>query len=138
MALQTSGPISFADLQGQYGGANPININEYYRVGSYVVTQVLVDSGVRWNLSSDYWAHNQSNVNLVTIRIYNSTTIQDALIGNVSSWSSGGFNYYRITYIGATSGYYFYSIRRTYYSARNTLVPSSGTVSMNQYYGGTN
>lgn len=36
MALQTSGAISLLDIQNEFGGSNPININEYYRGGAYV------------------------------------------------------------------------------------------------------
>lgn len=36
MALPTSGPISFSQLQAEFGGANPISLSEYYRGGSYV------------------------------------------------------------------------------------------------------
>lgn len=36
MALQTSGSISLNDIQTEFGGSNPININEYYRGGAYV------------------------------------------------------------------------------------------------------
>ena len=31
MALPTSGPLSFADVQTEFGGTNPIGMNEYYR-----------------------------------------------------------------------------------------------------------
>lgn len=34
MALQTSGAISLADIQAEFGGSNPIGINEYYGVGT--------------------------------------------------------------------------------------------------------
>lgn len=30
MALQSSGPISLGDIQGEFGGSNPISISEYY------------------------------------------------------------------------------------------------------------
>ena len=36
MVLQTSGAISLNDIQGEFGGSNPININEYYRGGANV------------------------------------------------------------------------------------------------------
>lgn len=36
MALQASGAISLNDIQTEFGGSNPIGINEYYRDGSYV------------------------------------------------------------------------------------------------------
>lgn len=34
MPLQSSGPISFANIQTEFGGTNPIGINEYYLNGS--------------------------------------------------------------------------------------------------------
>ena len=36
MALQSSGTITMAQIQTEFGGSNPISINEYYRGGSYV------------------------------------------------------------------------------------------------------
>lgn len=36
MALQSSGAISLLDIQNEFGGSNPIGINEYYRGGAYV------------------------------------------------------------------------------------------------------
>ena len=36
MSLPVSGPISLLNLQEEFGGTNPIAINEYYRGGAYV------------------------------------------------------------------------------------------------------
>lgn len=36
MALPASGQLSFSQLQGEFGGANPISFSEYYRGGAYV------------------------------------------------------------------------------------------------------
>lgn len=36
MPLQTSGTISLANIQTEFGGANPIAISEYYAGGTYV------------------------------------------------------------------------------------------------------
>ena len=75
MALPNSGSISLADIQTEFGGSNPIGLNEYYRNGSYVTpnntnvpTSGLIDfndfygsetatfiaaSGERWSNPSD-------------------------------------------------------------------------------------
>lgn len=45
MALQTTGPISFQDIQGEFGGSNPIAINEYYRGGGAVPISAPAGSG---------------------------------------------------------------------------------------------
>lgn len=36
MTLPTSGPLSLADIQTEFGGTNPIGLNEYYAGGTYV------------------------------------------------------------------------------------------------------
>lgn len=36
MAMPSSGAINFGQLQTEFGGSNPIGINEYYRSGTYV------------------------------------------------------------------------------------------------------
>lgn len=36
MTLQSSGAISLSDIQTEFGGSNPIGLNEYYAGGSYV------------------------------------------------------------------------------------------------------
>jgi len=36
MALQSSGKISFSQIQGEFGGSNPISLSEYYRGGGLV------------------------------------------------------------------------------------------------------
>ena len=36
MAIPTSGSVSLGDLQTEFGGTNPIEIDEYYRGGTYV------------------------------------------------------------------------------------------------------
>ena len=36
MALPTSGPLSLTDIQGEFGGSNPISLSEYYAGGGLV------------------------------------------------------------------------------------------------------
>lgn len=36
MALPSSGPLAFTNIQTEFGGTNPIGLNEYYRGGPYV------------------------------------------------------------------------------------------------------
>lgn len=40
MPLPQSGPISLANIQTEFGGANPIALSEYYKGGSYVSSYV--------------------------------------------------------------------------------------------------
>jgi len=50
MPLPSSGPLSFSDLQSQFGGTNPISLSEYYRGGGFVtntaVNNTIPTSGV--------------------------------------------------------------------------------------------
>ena len=36
MTLPSSGPLSLSDIQGEFGGSNPVAISNYYAGGSYV------------------------------------------------------------------------------------------------------
>ena len=36
MGLPSSGALAFSSIQSQFGGSNPISLNEYYRNGSFV------------------------------------------------------------------------------------------------------
>ena len=36
MPLPSSGPLSLNDIQGEFGGSNPISLSEYYAGGSFV------------------------------------------------------------------------------------------------------
>ena len=36
MALQSSGPISNGDVQGEFGGSNPASLSEYYSAATGV------------------------------------------------------------------------------------------------------
>lgn len=36
MAIPASGPLSLSDIQTEFGGSNPISLNEYYAGGAYV------------------------------------------------------------------------------------------------------
>ena len=45
MALQTSGAISFAQVQAEFGGSYPASMNEYYQGGSYVPTTASFGKG---------------------------------------------------------------------------------------------
>ena len=38
MALQSSGLITLAQIQAEFGGSNPISLSEYYRNGAYVTS----------------------------------------------------------------------------------------------------
>ena len=36
MAVKSSGPLSFSEIQSELGGSNPISLSEYYKNGSII------------------------------------------------------------------------------------------------------
>ena len=52
MALQTSGPISLLNVQNEFGGSNPIGMNEYYGADSGVPTSGAIGLNAFYGKSS--------------------------------------------------------------------------------------
>jgi hypothetical protein len=46
MTLPASGPLTFAQIQTEFGGTNPIGLNEYYRGGIYVSSGIPQNANV--------------------------------------------------------------------------------------------
>jgi len=147
MTLQTSGAISFSQLQSEYGGSNPISLSEYYRGGSYVPTTISQAAG-SWSSylgdTSNTWDFGIWR----TIR-WNGTQVNSTTDQNLStSYSAGGYDYERGTqWDSFVTGGKFpvttirYRIRRRTSATTitvNTDVPSSGTIDMADFYGGRN
>lgn len=157
---------NMANIQSALGGSNPISLSEYYRGGSYVPTTRTVSTTVRDPSSGDYYNRgaygNSINTGFInaTIPGYGTYTLigwfgtilnNNAWItGTYSSWSQGGYTYYRGTYRTTyytnngygTETWLLYGIYRTYPSTTtvsiNTGVPSSGSISIGQLYGAEN
>ena len=156
--LHTSGAISFSQLQSHFGGGNPIYMSEYYRNGSYVPSIYTVTTTTTtttrspgsgsnysvWNGSSGYeWRV----IGTSSTQIYwGSSTITTGASSSATSYTSGGWTYYRSTFVVQNYSIYRYRIYRqqtttstsTTTTNINTGIPSSGTISMNQFYGGQN
>ena len=157
MALQTSGAISFSQMQTEFGGANPIALSEYYKNGSYVPSTIggpagswgsyitptttyrwqvlwsgssLVSLQLKWNGTTVYSTTTQSNANLTQ---FNGVSSYDYGRGTLYS-TSGGTKESPIT----TK---LYKIRRRTTASSQTVnasIPTSGIISMNNMYGGRN
>ena len=157
MALQTSGVIDFGQLQSEFGGSNPIGINEYYRGGSYVPSTIggpagswgsyitptttyrwqvlwsgssLVSLQLKWNGTTVYSTTTQSNANLTQ---FNGVSSYDYGRGTLYSTSGGNKGDPLTTKL--------YKIRRRTTASSQTVnasIPTSGIISMNNMYGGRN
>ena len=60
MALQSSGPISLADIQTEFGGSNPIGLNEYYGVDTGIPSSGQISIGDFYGATNTPWAPTQS------------------------------------------------------------------------------
>lgn len=133
--LQTSGAISLSEVQSVFGGSNPISMSEYYRGGANVPS---TGSGSysAWYGQYDpsYYVTDWGDI------VWNNTYI-GAFAANATSATFGGYTYQ----MGALWDYVFgkytsilyYEVRRAQTSVSiNTGIPSSGTISMSQFYGG--
>lgn len=108
MALQTSGAISLANVQTEFGGVNPISISEYYgKVAGIPASGTISLSHfygkskiIREPESGEYydsrnkWVYNiEENTVDVIYNAYAYTFYQ----GNINSVNFGGYTYYRGT-----------------------------------------
>lgn len=150
MALQTSGPISLSQVQSEFGGSNPISMSEYYRGGANVPTTVGSSAGsyssYQGNISTYYWS-DTANSGTVSLR-WNGSNV-GGFVSSATTYTTGGYQYQKGTLFTSDSGgggkgepttYYYRIRRRTVGSSTtvNTSIPASGTISMNQFYGGRN
>ena len=55
MVLQSSGAISLNDIQNEFGGSNPIGINEYYSVASGIPSSGTISLNQFYGTSADTW-----------------------------------------------------------------------------------
>ena len=150
MTLQSSGAISLAQVQTEYGGSNPISFNEYLRNGTYVNVYgpiKYVNSGSnrfywwrRTDLGTEGMYYNSSSQIAATTSSSNWTQFSY----NASSVTIGDFIYERSTqqsdyYIGAPIYQWLphWAVRRKYIGSANNNIPTSASnMGMNDFYGG--
>ena len=153
MALQSSGAISLSDIQTEFTGANPIGMNEYYKNGTYVPSSVGGAAGswgsyvtptttYRWQV---LWA---GTILLSTQLKWNGTTVYSSTTDSTSTQFDGvsGYDYGKGSLYSTSGGTKndpfttkVYYIRRRTTATNETVnanIPPSGTISMNQFYGG--
>ena len=138
MTLQTSGAISLSQVQAEFGGSNPISMSEYYRGGANVPTSITsagAYSGYQGSLYTYYWD------DFGTV-VWNGSTVGN---NKFSNFTAGGFEYDQGSFFTSTGGgkggpsNLYYTVRRRTAGSLttvNTSIPASGTISMNQFYGG--
>lgn len=144
MALPSSGAISLLALQNEYGGSSPISLSEYYRNGAYVPNSITStvrepSSGEYYTNGSYMWVCYAGTAN-ETILLYWAGADLGAPYGFYTSVTIGGYTYYRGSFRETTKipSWDYYGIYRTSSSTIyvNQSVPTSGTISLSNFYGG--
>ena len=142
MTLQSSGAITLAQVQTEYGGSNPVSMNEYYRDGSYVDSTGAYTAYDYDLTGSDatYWVFVDTGGNDTSIFWNNSAVATFDGNSGTTNHTAGGYEYNRGTLQHTEGGGYAPTVR--YYEVRrrqtgiNSSVPTSGTISMDDFYGG--
>ena len=141
MTLQSSGAISFSQLQTEYGGANPIGLNEYYR-NRDLVNEYELYSQYSTDVPRFYWWR---RTDLGTAGFYYNSTNQigSTYAGDFNDGETtaqiGDFYYARWTLVYTGTNLQRWRIKRKYAGSANYNGPQNNSglsISMNDFYGG--
>jgi hypothetical protein len=121
MAIPASGPLALTDIQTEFGGSNPIGLNEYYAGGSYVPagtsgTYGAVPSSGAISIQNFYGTSNGYANWIITFT--NGGSASNNPIGNCSAVDSSGNLYLTgVAYDGDPTysgwGWYFVKTKQT-------------------------
>jgi hypothetical protein len=102
MTLQASGAISLGDIQTEFGGSNPIGLNEYYRNGPYVSgTQEIVGTASNvsytrslngttgWDGGGVFWRYYENGNGILPTQINNAAWFYAHRFWTDQAWTSG-------------------------------------------------
>lgn len=149
--LQSSGPISIGDIANLFGGFG--SLSNYYRGGAYIPATKPVTvfepagggfiySGFPYDSNPPtQWVHNDSGADkysftyLSTSLFWSGVNVASFVDASATSFTVGGFTYHKDP--GANWAQFRWRIRRTSVTNQNinTGIPSSGTISLSQFYG---
>ena len=157
MTLQTSGSISFEDIESEFGGGNPVSINDYYRGGPYVPSSITTSTVVREPSSGENyiknnvcWRRHSGDNYDRTIVFWGDQEIYQSSDNTSTSVVINGKTYYKGTYrekdFIPLSSYNparyidYYGIYRssegTTTTSVNGNIPTSGQITLSDFYGG--
>ena len=125
MAISSSGAVSFANIQTEYGGSNPISINEYYNGGSLV----------KANTSST------ANSSTIAQSTYSITSGKSSYTQRFNGWAHSSLFASGQTYAGfsspgtQTESGSIAKITGADLTGNSGAIPSSGTIDINKFRG---
>lgn len=116
MTLQSSGAISLADVQTEFGGSNPIGINEYYGVAAGVPASGTISlndfygkAANNWNWATFYqMGYRDARGGQTSTDSYNGNIVTPGAVNSPvtflinTSASTGGGSVYLYLYIGGS------------------------------------
>ena len=142
--LQSSGPISILNLHNFFPNpAAGLTMSNFYRGGGRVPATKTVRepaSGELYQFHVTFWYTASDNYRLF-LKWGNTWVLWDvAGAGNATSYSVGGYTYFRGNLNYDNTGYggdgtRGYGIWRTSIASINGSIPSSGQISLSQFYG---
>ena len=145
--LQSSGAISINDIKTLFGGPTSPSMSNYYKGGAYIPATKTVSEGPFYLRTGGpgqyYWSNTNNFINDVTEVLWNldtydkyySPTFSIPRDNNLTSYTTGGFTYLRGTLQLDSGGTQAYQVSRTSSVTINPNVPSSGVISLSQFYG---
>ena len=156
MALQATGPISFSQVQTEFGGVDPIYFSEYYKDGptGYVTSTIGSEPGAwgSWTTSTGYLynMHNILNTGVNYWIIYENgggpvgTNLQldsnnMVVVGSYQYERAQSHYSYYIPSKGNADSYYSYHYRKRAASTQITVnvnIPTADEISMSNMYEG--
>lgn len=161
MAMPTNSAtqsISFLQMQTEFGGSSPIGMGEYYRSGSYVPNTVSrrLTSWTQYSFDLNEESVAQSDggaYGAIQVWHFNGGIVFVGAGASTQVSGTNGYGYKRGTYMSSlytaedtknnvpAFTTYYYKIQQWQYNwesvSANQSVPTSGTMSMLQFYGGT-
>lgn len=136
--LQSSGAISIANLNSFFPGSGT-SMSNFYRGGGRVPTTKTVTTVTREPTSGEFY--NRSNTFFANGGdvLWFGANVSGGQAFNMTSWTVGNVTYFRGTARESDEYGTYYGIFRTITSSStvsiNTGIPSSGQISLNQFYG---
>jgi hypothetical protein len=127
MALQSSGAISLANIQTEFGGSNPISMNEYYRGGGLVPSSVTaVPASGTIDMADFYGTSNvspMSTTNYARINSSSDTTFITRTVTSAIVFNSVSMNFR----LRRQDNYVYYEVQNTASANSSTWWNASGT-----------
>ena len=129
--LPSSGALSMASIAGVMGGSAPHSLSEYYRGGGLTPSTVTITSG-EFYTSETVW---EVYTNEAKYYVYWGNTFIQSGPSGVTSFTSGIYTYYRGAFAQNGKGGPEYYVSRSFQQDANAGVPTSGTISIGNFYG---